>query len=56
MARLNPEDIPREFRNHVENVLTRERMGEEADERAWGQTPMGQYFVLVTSKVSYKQH
>jgi hypothetical protein len=48
---LSYEEVPREFRNHVENVLQSEYMGAEVDERLWGKTPLGQYFVLVTSKV-----
>uniref|UniRef100_A0A914ZG81 LRAT domain-containing protein n=1 Tax=Panagrolaimus superbus TaxID=310955 RepID=A0A914ZG81_9BILA len=48
---LSYDEIPREFRNHVENVLKNEWMGQEILERRWGQTPLGQYFVLITSQV-----
>uniref|UniRef100_A0AC35FXS6 LRAT domain-containing protein n=1 Tax=Panagrolaimus sp. PS1159 TaxID=55785 RepID=A0AC35FXS6_9BILA len=49
---LSYDEIPRDFRQHVENVLQQEWMGNEVDERRWGQTPLGQYFVLVTSKIT----
>lgn len=49
---LPPEEVPMEFREYVDKAILSEWMGEECEDRLWGKTPFGQYFVLVTSKVS----
>ncbi|KAE9545880.1 hypothetical protein FO519_010908 [Halicephalobus sp. NKZ332] len=43
--------VPIDFREHVDKTLRSESMGKECEERFWGRTPLGQYFVLVTTKV-----
>uniref|UniRef100_A0AC34QXE2 LRAT domain-containing protein n=1 Tax=Panagrolaimus sp. JU765 TaxID=591449 RepID=A0AC34QXE2_9BILA len=48
---LSAENVPDDFRRYVDEVLLKEWMGAEVEERLWGKTPFGQHFVLVTSKV-----
>ncbi|KAE9545918.1 hypothetical protein FO519_010870 [Halicephalobus sp. NKZ332] len=42
--------VPIDFREHVNKVIENEWKGEECEERLWGKTPLGQYFVLITTK------
>lgn len=51
---LPPEDVPVDFQKHVHAVLNKELMGNECEERIWGKTPLGQYFVLIVTKVILK--
>uniref|UniRef100_A0AC34QCF9 LRAT domain-containing protein n=1 Tax=Panagrolaimus sp. JU765 TaxID=591449 RepID=A0AC34QCF9_9BILA len=50
---LDPLDVPKKFRDHVESVLAEEWMGTECENRLYGKTPFEQHYVFCISKVAY---